>query len=147
MLAHCEWSGFVDERLLRIVLVKGRACGMIPSMNESSEPLQAEDLAAANPLLAHGAILVATMVGAGVWAGITYVTGYEVGYVAIGVGALCGWACVQVGGRGQQLAITAGVFALVAILCGKYVAHEASISNSLEVARPLFEADYDETVR
>ncbi len=43
--------------------------------------------------------LAASLVGAGLWAGITVVTGYQIGFMAIGVGLLVGLA-VRVAGKG-----------------------------------------------
>lgn len=42
---------------------------------------------------------VAAAIGAGVWAGIAYLTNYQIGWIAIGVGFLAGLG-VRVGGRG-----------------------------------------------
>lgn len=60
-----------------------------------------------NLLLAILAGGVASLAGAGVWAGVTVVTGYQMGFMAIGVGLAVGWA-VRMAGRG-----TAGVFGAV----------------------------------
>lgn len=47
--------------------------------------------------------LVAAAVGAGAWAGVTIATGYQIGWMAVGVGFLVGWA-VRLGGRGTHMA-------------------------------------------
>lgn len=69
----------------------------------------------------------AGLVGALVWAGIAIGTGYEVGYIAIGVGLLCGVG-TALGSRGQTGVMTgciAVLFAVISICAGKYftVAH------------------------
>jgi len=43
--------------------------------------------------------VVAALVGAGIWAGVTIVTGYQIGYMAIGVGFLVAMA-IRVAGKG-----------------------------------------------
>ena len=52
-----------------------------------------------NLLAGLGAGLVAALVGAAAWAGITVATGYQIGFMAIGVGILVGYA-VRVAGKG-----------------------------------------------
>jgi len=47
--------------------------------------------------------LVAAAVGAGLWALITIVTTYQIGWMAVGVGFLVGWA-VRVAGKGTHSA-------------------------------------------
>jgi hypothetical protein len=63
-------------------------------------------------------------VGAALWAGIVIGTGYQVGYVAIGVGALCGIG-TAIGSRGQtgmMTGVIAVLFTVLAICGGKYFA-------------------------
>jgi hypothetical protein len=84
-------------------------------------------MAAAGTAFLVGSLLggaVAAVVGAVVWAGIVIGTGYEVGYVAIGVGALCGFG-TALGSRGQTGVMTgaiAVVFAILGICVGKFAA-------------------------
>jgi len=47
--------------------------------------------------------LVAAAVGAGLWALITIITGFQIGWMAVGVGFLVGWA-VRVAGKGTHMA-------------------------------------------
>ena len=47
--------------------------------------------------------LVAAAVGAGLWALVTIVTGFQIGWMAVGVGFLVGWA-VRVAGKGTHRA-------------------------------------------
>lgn len=73
---------------------------------------------------------IAGALGAAVWAGISIVTNYEIGYVAIGVGAACGFGAA-LGAReraGAVSGIIAVLIAVVSILGGKYfaVAHFAN---------------------
>lgn len=71
------------------------------------------------PTTSFAAALVAAAVGAFVWGALGYFTGYEVGYVAWGLGALVGWAMARFGGRGIASAITAAVLSVAGIAGGK----------------------------
>ncbi len=68
--------------------------------------------------------LVAAVLGGAVWAGIVVLTGYEVGFLAWGIGALCGFAVVQAasGRKGTSLQIVAVASSALGILIGKYFA-------------------------
>lgn len=88
------------------------------------------------------AVISAAAVGAGVWALISILTGYEIGYVAWGIGALVGGAAAVSGGRGPVSGGSAVACALVAILAGKAIALGPVIDDAFE---DLFvEADYQE---
>jgi hypothetical protein len=76
--------------------------------------------------------LVAAVVGGAVWALIVLVTGYEVGYVAWGVGLLVGFAMARATGmRSKGLAMTAAGLAVVGLLVGKYLILEVSLGSGL----------------
>ena len=76
--------------------------------------------------------LVAGLVGAGLWAGIAYFTGYEIGWIAWGIGALVGLA-VALGAQGGTPAtgVMAVLISLVAIAGGKYLAIEFQLNDYL----------------
>ena len=63
----------------------------------------------------------AALVGAGVWALVTVLTGYQIGFMAIGVGFLVGLA-VQFAGKGinKMFGIMGAALALVGCLLGNY---------------------------
>lgn len=65
--------------------------------------------------------LVAALISAVIWAGIAVASGYEIGWLAIGVGFLVGKA-VSLGGKGvtQFYGVVGAILALVGILVGKY---------------------------
>ena len=68
-------------------------------------------------------------IGAVIWGLIAYGTGYEIGYAAIGVGALCGiGACFggepETTGGGAIAGVLAAIVAVAAIAGGKYLALE-----------------------
>jgi len=83
------------------------------------------DVSHAMPLrILQGAVggLLGAVIGGIVWGLIVQFTGYESGWVAWGIGLLCGWAVgyFSFGGRGlifQLIAIAASIFG---ILIGKY---------------------------
>lgn len=62
------------------------------------------------------------VVGALVWGGLTYATGYEIGYVAWGIGALVGIGAKLGGARGTTASGMAAALALVSIFVGKVLA-------------------------
>jgi len=63
--------------------------------------------------------LAAAALGGGIWAGITIMTGYEVGYVAWGIGALVGFG-VAVGAQGHPAAPAAAAgLAVLGLVIGK----------------------------
>ena len=68
-----------------------------------------------------GGLIAAGLSGA-VWAAIAVWTGYEIGYVAWGVGLLCGLGVVMMsqGKRGLPLQIIAVVTSVLGIVIGKY---------------------------
>ncbi len=68
------------------------------------------------------AALVAGAVGAAIWAAVTHFTGYEVGFVAWGVGLLVGIGMFAGAGNnaGMATGVVAAVVAIAAVLGGKY---------------------------
>ena len=72
------------------------------------------------PALVGG--VVAALIGGAVWAGIVVLTDYEVGFIAWGIGALCGFAVVMAsnGRKGVPLQIVAVATAMLGIVIGKY---------------------------
>lgn len=61
----------------------------------------------------------AALAGAGAWAGVTVATGYQIGWMAIGVGVLVGYA-VRYAGKGIELpySVVGAVFALLGCVIG-----------------------------
>jgi hypothetical protein len=73
-----------------------------------------------NLLFGTFAGIIAAIVGALIWMGITVATGLHVGYVALGVGALVGLAVRFVGnGRGMIFGIIGAVLTLIGCLGGE----------------------------
>jgi len=80
---------------------------------------------AAGPTLAFVGAVIGGVVGAAVWAAIAYFTGFEIGWIAIGVGILVGVGAQLGGGSettggGMLVGIMAAIVAAGAIAGGKY---------------------------
>lgn len=67
--------------------------------------------------------VLAAVIGGAVWGAIVIYTGYEVGYVAWGIGLLCGMGVVMFAGgkKGMPLQLIAVVTSVLGIVIGKYV--------------------------
>jgi hypothetical protein len=65
---------------------------------------------------------LAAAVGGGIWALIVILTGYVIGYMALGIGLLCGYAVVlfSKGGKGVPLQVVAVLSSVLGIVIGKY---------------------------
>ena len=91
--------------------------------------------------------LVGGAVGAFVWAAVVYVTEYEIGWIAWGVGGLVGF-CVALGNKDRGRSPTAaGTLAVVitalSIVAGKYAAVEMLMPSDAELVG-MFTARFDE---
>jgi hypothetical protein len=76
--------------------------------------------------------LLAAVVGGAAWALIVLLTGYEVGYVAWGVGLLVGFAMARTTGiRSKRLGMVAATLAVLGLLVGKYLIIEVSLGSGL----------------
>lgn len=67
--------------------------------------------------------LIAALAGAALWAVITVMTGYQIGWMAIGVGFLVGWAVRQFGqGVDVVFAVAGAILALLGCVAGNLLA-------------------------
>lgn len=114
-----------------------------PSDETALDPAQASYLrqqleSEQSLVLGAAAGAVVSLVGAAVWAGITYATGFQIGFMAIGVGLLVGYA-VRVAGQGvtSLFGIVGGALALVGCGVGNLLAVTALVASSEGV--PLLE--------
>jgi hypothetical protein len=75
--------------------------------------------------------LAASLLGAVLWAVITVATGYQIGYMAIAIGFMAGFA-VRKGGKGvdKVFGITGAVFALLGCLLGNVLSIIGYVANS-----------------
>jgi hypothetical protein len=105
------------------------AAAAAPARMSTQQMLSASQAPSGGGQLSDGARLVratiaggvAALIGGGVWAGIAIATGgFEIGYVAWGVGLLCGFAVSKLGrGHGTIFQVMAVVCSLVGIGIGK----------------------------
>jgi len=102
-----------------------------PSARRMSERAVHPDTGAM-PLV--GAV-VGAVIGAVLWAAITRFTGYEVGFVAWGIGALVGGAAARLGGRGAGPAMACAGLAVVSIFAGKYMSATYAIDEARDEIR------------
>ncbi|MER6994606.1 hypothetical protein [Streptomyces sp. NPDC000410] len=78
--------------------------------------------------------LVAALVAAGVYGGIAGSIEREIGWAAIGVGFLTGFAASKVGGRGPVLPVVSAVFSLGAVYLGQILALAIIAAEELNVS-------------
>ncbi len=72
------------------------------------------------------------LVGGFLWSAISYVSGYELRYAALGFGLLVGAGCASLGGRGQVMASTCAVMALLAIGSGKFLSTYLVVNHEVD---------------
>lgn len=90
---------------------------------------------------------IAGLVGAAVWGAITYYTGYEIGYLAWGIGAAVGIAVAAGAGKSNPaLGLAAVLITVVSICGGKYAALEAALQKELSIATEEIEAGISENL-
>ncbi|EDY83295.1 hypothetical protein VDG1235_2921 [Verrucomicrobiia bacterium DG1235] len=80
------------------------------------------------------AAVVSALVGATLWAVITVSTEYQIGFMAVGVGALVGFS-VRILGKGvdQKYGILGAIFALVGCLLGNLFTQVGFAATELDV--------------
>jgi len=88
-----------------------------------------------NLLVGSLAGLVAAVVGAAVWAGVTVVTEYQIGWMAVGVGFLVGIA-MRITGKGidQIFGIVGAIMSLVGCALGNLFTIAYFMASSLDLA-------------
>jgi len=92
---------------------------------------------------------LAAVLAAALWAVVTWLTDYEVGYFAIGVGFIVGLAAARAGGRGTAVATGAAGLTILAVLGGKLIATKLYLERELSGARAEYfgEVQYREVQR
>ncbi len=83
--------------------------------------------------------LIAGSIGALIWAGIAYFTGYEVGWVAWGVGGLVGLGVLLGNGgtRSQAAGVLAVAVTIMALLAAKYTTVQLVLADGSEIEDAL----------
>jgi len=93
------------------------------------------------------AAAVAAILGALIWKYITVIFNYELGIIAWGIGAAVGIGAAMFDSKGLSTGIICGVFALLAILGGKYMAvqsYQDAWSEDITTAITGQEAEFQE---
>ena len=83
--------------------------------------------------------VIAGSIGALVWSGLAYFTGYEVGWVAWGVGGLVGFGVVlgNSGDKNQTAGVIAVVITVMALMAAKYTTVQLVLSDGSEITEAL----------
>lgn len=76
--------------------------------------------------------LIGAVVGAGLWGGIAWATGYEIGIVAWLVGGIVGFGAFTAGGEGVPSGVVCAGLALVAIFGGKMLAVKLTLGSEID---------------
>lgn len=85
------------------------------------------------------------VLGALIWGLITYLTHYEVGWIAWGIGLLAGGGCAWLDGRGQGMATAAAALALLAIFVGKLLGTQFVLNAELgRIEEQMTQQTYEE---
>ncbi|MDX1948021.1 MAG: hypothetical protein SFU86_21660 [Pirellulaceae bacterium] len=77
---------------------------------------------------------VAGLIGAAIWAGISYAVNTEVGWIAWGIGFFVGFAVRMVAGEREEgfaPGLTAAIISILAVLGGKYAAVHLLVSHHM----------------
>lgn len=78
---------------------------------------------------------VAMLVGAALWGAITYFTQYQIGYMAIGIGFLVGFAFRFFGkGHSMMFGVSSAVLALIGCVLGNFLFYVGVISREENVS-------------
>lgn len=97
-------------------------------------PVTKKEPPSSNTLFFRGVLgaFVGAMVGTGVWYGLAVATGYQIGIVAWGIGALTGLGARLLAGEGNTaLGVVSAFFAMMAILLGGTLAVHHMIASEL----------------
>ena len=87
-----------------------------------------------NIVVGAAAGLAAALLGAAVWAAVTYFTKYQIGFMAVGVGYLVGWAMRRAGnGHSTAFGVVATVLAILGCLVGNLLSSCAFIADETQV--------------
>lgn len=113
----------ITKKLIEAGITEENAQSLIETNYEALIQVALDQKFTANSLFP--AILggtIAAIIGGIIWGWIVILTDYEIGYMAVGIGALCGYAVLlfSKGKRGIPLQITAVLTSLLGLVIGKY---------------------------
>ncbi|MFD4758869.1 hypothetical protein ACFWOJ_08205 [Streptomyces sp. NPDC058439] len=84
--------------------------------------------------LGLAAAVVAALVAAGIYGAIVGATKHEIGYAAVGVGAIVGFAAGKAGGRNPALPAISAVLALIGVYFGQLLGEAILISKQFPLS-------------
>ncbi|MDX3130414.1 hypothetical protein PV367_11550 [Streptomyces europaeiscabiei] len=88
--------------------------------------------------------VVVALVTAGVYGGIVGATEYEIGYAAVGVGFLIGFAAGKIGGANPVLPVVSALLSLGAVYLGQLIGIAMFLADEFDVsATTLFTEQFD----
>lgn len=124
----------ISQKLVEMKVNKSDAEKLVESIfNEVEEVVKQEQftLRSIMPALVGG--LIAAIMGGIIWGLIVIFTGYEIGFVAWGIGGLSGYAVVFLtrGKKGIPLQIVAVIFSVLGIIMGRYIFFYAILREEL----------------
>lgn len=93
--------------------------------------------------IASGAGLVAALIGAVAWAVITITTEYQIGFMAIGLGLLVGFAVRLGKGVDKVFGVIGGVLALFGCLLGNFLTIVGFVAKEQQLSLPAAFAAID----
>ena len=93
--------------------------------------------------------MVASVIGAGIWAGVTILTEYQIGWIAIGIGFVVGYA-VRLAGKGldQSFGIVGGTLSLIGCALGNVatIAYYVALNEGIPFTDILTQLDLAITI-
>lgn len=115
----------IIEKLVEMGLAEQEASQLVEEIGEQfTTALDKEELTASTLWTAFFGGVVASVLGGIIWGLIVITTNYEIGFVALGIGALSGYGVLYLarGKKGTALQILAAISSIFGILIGKYIA-------------------------
>lgn len=74
------------------------------------------------------------LIGAVLWAAITYFSGYQIGWLAVGVGFLVGFGVRKLGkGIDKEFGVVGGIIALISVVLGNFLASIGFLATAFEI--------------
>lgn len=74
------------------------------------------------------------LIGAVLWAAITYFSGYQIGWLAVGVGLLVGFGVRKLGkGIDKEFGVVGGIIALISVVLGNFLASIGFLATAFEI--------------
>lgn len=115
----------IIEKLVEMGVVEQEARQLVEEIEEQATAIvDKEELTVGSLLTAFLGGMVAAVLGGIIWGLIVITTNYEIGFVALGIGALSGYGVLYLarGKKGFALQILAAISSIFGIITEKYIA-------------------------